>query len=255
MSDISFPETDAYSKIYEFILSVDECIKNSTQKTDEAQMQILRDISGVINETEKSQEPHRYANLAAKTVLNTICMKYEDKYLQNSFGNSTRLDYGTGHELNYLCYLYTKYFRNEIEIECIFTTLVKYFEVVREFVKKFNLEPAGSHGVWGLDDYQFLPFLFGSSELANQKLQFNEFNEFNELHRFGRRGCYQEAVANKLGGASQILKSITGKDWAVINRGMIRMYDDHVLRRDVVTQHFIYGACLQQKRYSQETLY
>lgn len=92
-------------------------------------------------------------------------------YLLHSFGSPQRLDYGTGHELNFLAFLCALYLLrfftpNSDEPALATKLLTSYLRLIRNLVKTYNLEPAGSHGVWGLDDHSFLPYIFGSAQFT-----------------------------------------------------------------------------------------
>lgn len=119
-------------------------------------------------------------------------------YLLESFGSSLRLDYGTGHELSFICFLIICEKINVWQLTemaaisgVIFKKWVifylwiiyvyifcRYLELVRKLQITYQLEPAGSHGVWGLDDYQFLPYLWGSSQLIGKITKFDGIDQY-----------------------------------------------------------------------------
>ena len=52
---------------------------------------------------------------------------------------------------------------------CFFNQF-RYLEIVRKLQLTYRMEPAGSQGVWNLDDYQFVPFIWGSSQLIGNRM-------------------------------------------------------------------------------------
>lgn len=78
-------------------------------------------------------------------------------YLLDSFGSYERIDYGTGHELNFvvflLCLFKVGVYTADEFASVINKVFQRYLVLMRKIQLIYVLEPAGSHGVWGLDDY------------------------------------------------------------------------------------------------------
>jgi serine/threonine-protein phosphatase 2A activator len=116
--------------------------------------------------------PHLLQNLLPQSLSPAIPLL--TPYLLSSFGDFTRLDYGSGHELSFAIFLMgltlVRFFQptREEERQLVGTVFAKYLEVVWHIQDVYRLEPAGSHGVWGLDDYHFLGFLWGSAQLRGE---------------------------------------------------------------------------------------
>lgn len=96
---------------------------------------------------------------------------YLSPYFLTSFGSFLRMDYGSGHETSFaiflLCLSLLGFFTSEQDEErqVVLLLFVRYLKLCWRLQDVYNLEPAGSHGVWGLDDYSFLGYIFGSGQL------------------------------------------------------------------------------------------
>jgi serine/threonine-protein phosphatase 2A activator len=192
----------------------------------------------------------------SKEKIESIAIELTSYYI-NAFGNQTRIDYGTGHETCFVAMLYCMAKLGLLEehdakdIVCI--VFKEYLDTVRKIQRVYCLEPAGTRGVWGLDDYQILSFLWGSSQLVDQRTiqpssiqQMDILEEYYETYMY--IGCIKFIRDMKLGPfheTSPMLHDISGvESWQKINGGMIKLYMGELLSKRQVMQHFLIGSMI-----------
>lgn len=250
-------------------------------------IQLLNDIDKITDSTPPLTGPRRFGNMASRTwhdklqgqarglLVNWVPKpsSLEDNdfsqfldelqyYFVNSFGSKIRLDYGTGHELSFLAFLgaldrFKVVPFSEIKGVDILIIFARYYDVVRRLIVEYTLEPAGSHGAWGLDDHFHLIYILGAAQFNNVtagsaptvKLvltsqvmeQYKEHNLYVNaiafIHRIKKGPFYEH---------SSFLYDIhtTVYQWEKVLKGLLKMYEDDVFSKFPVVQHFWFGGVL-----------
>lgn len=191
-----FRESPAYRQVFGFITALNEAVRGRPVSAAPAAspavdgiVAVLRNLARVVDEIPPLPNAQRFGNRAFRTWV----ARLEEQapallrgllpaemhpaivelvpYLAASFGDPTRIDYGTGHELTFVAWLFCLaklgFLQPDDLANLVLRVFVAYLEVTRKLQSVYWLEPAGSKGVWGLDDYQFLPFYWGASQLCD----------------------------------------------------------------------------------------
>ncbi|KAA1467275.1 Phosphotyrosyl phosphatase activator [Dentipellis sp. KUC8613] len=238
----------------------------------QAVVTMLDTLDGWIDEIPPQPTPQRFGNLAFRTWGKRLEDSADDvlapllpdaaaaliphlkPYLLTSFGSFVRMDYGTGHETSFamllLCLTLLRFLQPTPaeERQIVLTIFLRYLRLCWRLQDVYNLEPAGSHGVWGLDDSHFLPYVFGSGQLRDQNeipvdavlrpplpptnLYFMSIMRIHEV----KHGPFHEH-------SSQLYAIATGvAHWGKVNSGLFKMYEAEVLGKRVVVQHLPLGG-------------
>lgn len=275
--------SEAYATYVGFILHLNDAVKNKTLQHKCSSSENLVKVDSVlqvldtwIDEIPPQEQPMRYGNMAYRDWHAKItseegmdmikellppgklgALQELRSYWTDSFGNATRIDYGTGHEaafIMFLCCLFKlKVLEESDTIAAVIVLFQRYMKLVRKLQQTYKMEPAGSQGVWSLDDYQFVVFIWGSAQLIDHpNLDPKGFTDPTLVEHNSFDYMFMDAIkyindvkSGPFAEHSNQLWNISAVEaWSKVNSGLIKMYKAEVLEKFPVVQHFWFGSLL-----------
>ncbi|KAL6260085.1 hypothetical protein P5V15_007624 [Pogonomyrmex californicus] len=272
--------SEAYYEYMGFILALNQAVQGSALDSECSQSSAVNSIVQMLNKFDEwiaeippTEQPQRFGNksfriwherLQQNALEELKQVLPEDlhraipeivQYLYESFGNPTRIDYGTGHEMAFIMFLCCLFkidvFEHKDRIAVVIKVFNRYLELVRKLQLTYRMEPAGSHGVWSLDDYQFVPFIWGSAQLiGHPRIEPRHFVDPGVVESFSKKymflGCIDFISKVKIGPfaehSNQLWNVSAVSSWSKVNSGLIKMYQAEVLSKFPVIQHVFFGS-------------
>ena len=279
---MEFYRSPGYSKIVSYLEKFCLLVKGHIEPPREALSDDVKGVVGLLSKIEESinriepiDQPMRFGNKAfrqfhawltdsANDLVNSLeGVPTETKeelvpYLLDSFGNPIRIDFGTGHEAAFFLFLVILIESGALQLSysVILVVFRKYISVVRLVTNKYMMEPAGSHGVWGLDDYNHLPFLFGAAQLIGHEVSLVKPVEMlDKCDQLAEKCMYAECIQYikrtkckfaRFNEVAPMLSDLARHDtWSQVCFGLMKLFKSEVLAKRPIVQHFFFGKTIQ----------
>lgn len=161
--------SETYHELNNFIQTICKCItaKPNSSKcfvspSIEKLLKLLDHLQKLVELTPPINQPQRFGNAAYKTWHKLMSESFEENcgdlipadaivelkpYFVESFGNATRIDYGTGHELTFVMFIMGLFKIGALlksdELAVALKVFNKYLSFVRTLQLTYKMEPAG----------------------------------------------------------------------------------------------------------------